>query len=82
MNKIYYIHCHCQAFDEQFMSYSTFCVHMGGNTIDSPRNIPRLIRLMKNRFGAVLIRTSRLPPNWQFIVTNRPYRRTHRTSPL
>ena len=29
---------HSQAFDEQFMSYSTFCVHRGGNIIDSPRN--------------------------------------------
>ena len=28
----------------KFMSYSTFCVHRGGNIIDSPRNIG-LIRL-------------------------------------
>ena len=35
---------HSQAFDEQFMSYSTFCVHRGGNKIDSPRNIG-LLRL-------------------------------------
>ena len=28
MNKIYIIHS--QAFDEQFMSYSTFCVHRIG----------------------------------------------------
>ena len=49
MNKIYIIHS--QAFDEQFMSYSTFCVHRGGNIIDSPRNIG-LIRLTHNcRFG-------------------------------
>ena len=30
---------------EQFMSYNTFCVHRGGNIIDSPRNIG-LIRLI------------------------------------
>ena len=33
------------------MSYSTFCLHRGGNIIDSPRNIG-LIRLTHNcRFG-------------------------------
>ena len=30
------------------MNYSTFCVHRGGNIIDSPRNIG-LIRLKKHR---------------------------------
>ena len=36
---------HSQSFDEQFMIYSTFCVHRGGNIIDSHRNIG-LIRLI------------------------------------
>ena len=45
---------HSQAFDEQFMSYSTFCVHRGGNIIDSPRNIglPRLTILWQLVKGA------------------------------
>ena len=47
MNKIYYTYS--QAFDEQFMSYSTFCVHRGGNIIDSPRDIG-LLRLNSVKF--------------------------------
>ena len=40
-----------------FMSYSTFCVHRGGNIIDSPRNI-RLIRLT---FIISLVDFNRIP---------------------
>ena len=29
--RIKYIIMYSQAFDEQFMNYSTFCVHRGGN---------------------------------------------------
>ena len=51
MNKIYSI-IRCQAFDEQFMSYSTVCVHRGGNIIDSLRYlVPKRLSLTMTYLG-------------------------------